>query len=70
VLYIRGDEWDAVTAAIPDPARARCVRFWPGATWVEGVRAAAQADRPADRTLNSQACALTLDQSHRLYPDA
>ena len=36
VLYIRGDEWDAVTGAIPDPARARCVRFWPGATWVEG----------------------------------
>jgi hypothetical protein len=36
VLYIRGDEWDATTAALPDPARARAVRLWPGAGWEEG----------------------------------
>jgi hypothetical protein len=36
VLYIRGDEWDAATAALPDDVRARCVRFWPGAAWEEG----------------------------------
>jgi hypothetical protein len=36
VLYIRGDEWEAATAALPDPLRARCVRFWPGAAWEEG----------------------------------
>jgi hypothetical protein len=36
VLYVRGDEWDAATAALPDPLRARAVRFWPGATWQEG----------------------------------
>jgi hypothetical protein len=36
VLYIRGDEWDAATAVLPDPARARAVRFWPGAAWEEG----------------------------------
>jgi hypothetical protein len=36
VLYVRGDEWDATTAALPDPVRARAVRFWPGAAWQEG----------------------------------
>jgi hypothetical protein len=36
VLYVRGDEWDAVTAALPDPVRARAVRFWPGAAWQVG----------------------------------
>jgi hypothetical protein len=36
VMYVRGDEWDAATAALPDPLRARIVRFWPGATWEEG----------------------------------
>jgi hypothetical protein len=36
VLYVRGDEWDAATAALPDPLRARIVRFWPGATWEGG----------------------------------
>lgn len=36
VLYVRGDEWDEATAALPDPARARAVRFWPGATWENG----------------------------------
>jgi hypothetical protein len=35
-LYIRGDEWDTATAALPDPLRARCVRYWPGAVWEEG----------------------------------
>jgi hypothetical protein len=36
VLYVRGDEWDAATAVLPDPLRARLVRFWPGAAWQEG----------------------------------
>ena len=36
VLYVRGDEWDAATAALPDPVRARAVRFWPGAAWQVG----------------------------------
>lgn len=36
VLYVRGDEWDAAVAALPDPLRARVVRFWPGAVWEEG----------------------------------
>ena len=36
VLYVRGDEWDAATAVLPDPLRARVVRFWPGAAWAEG----------------------------------
>jgi hypothetical protein len=36
VLYVRGDEWDAATAQLPDPLRARIVRFWPGAEWEEG----------------------------------
>jgi hypothetical protein len=36
VLYVRGDEWAATTAVLPDPIRARCVRFWPGAAWEEG----------------------------------
>ena len=36
VFYVRGDEWDAATAALPDPMRARAVRFWPGATWEIG----------------------------------
>jgi hypothetical protein len=36
VLYVRGDEWEAANAALPDPLRARCVRFWPGAVWEEG----------------------------------
>lgn len=36
VLYVRGDEWDATTAALPDPVRARAVRFWPGAVWQAG----------------------------------
>jgi hypothetical protein len=36
VLYVRGDEWDSATAALPDPLRARLVRFWPGATWEAG----------------------------------
>lgn len=36
VLYVRGDEWDAATDALPDPLRARIVRFWPGASWEEG----------------------------------
>jgi hypothetical protein len=36
VLYVRGDEWDATAAQLPDPVRARIVRFWPGATWEEG----------------------------------
>jgi hypothetical protein len=36
VLYVRGDEWNAATAALPDPLRARLVRFWPGATWDVG----------------------------------
>jgi hypothetical protein len=36
VLYVRGDEWETATSALPDPLRARLVRFWPGATWEEG----------------------------------
>lgn len=36
VLYIRGDEWESATAALPDPTRARCVRYWPGAEWEPG----------------------------------
>lgn len=36
VLYVRGDEWDDTTAALPDPVRARAVRFWPGAAWQAG----------------------------------
>jgi hypothetical protein len=36
VLYIRGDEWETATAALPDPLRARCVRYWPGAVWEAG----------------------------------
>lgn len=36
VLYVRGDEWEAAEAALPDPLRARMVRFWPGAAWDEG----------------------------------
>ena len=30
-LYVRGDEWAAVDAALPQPIRSRVVRFWPGA---------------------------------------
>ena len=31
-LYVRGDEWDAMRAAVRDePLRSRMVRFWPGA---------------------------------------
>jgi hypothetical protein len=36
VLYVRGDQWEATTAVLPDPVRAHAVRFWPGATWEEG----------------------------------
>ncbi len=36
VLYVRGDEWDVTTEHVPDPVRARLVRFWPGATWEAG----------------------------------
>jgi hypothetical protein len=36
VLYVRGDEWGAATDALPDPLRARLVRFWPGAEWEPG----------------------------------
>jgi hypothetical protein len=36
VLYVRGDEWDAATAVLPEPARSRAVRFWPGAEWADG----------------------------------
>jgi hypothetical protein len=30
-LYVRGDEWETATSALPEPLRARLVRFWPGA---------------------------------------
>jgi hypothetical protein len=30
-LYVRGDEWPAATAALPQPLRSRLVRLWPGA---------------------------------------
>jgi hypothetical protein len=30
-LYVRGDEWQAATAALDLPLRSRLVRFWPGA---------------------------------------
>jgi hypothetical protein len=36
VMYVRGDEWDVAAAQLPDPLRARIVRFWPGAAWEEG----------------------------------
>ena len=36
VLYVRGDEWSAAADAVPDPLRARLVRFWPGADWEPG----------------------------------
>jgi hypothetical protein len=30
-LYVRGDEWVTATQGLPQPLRARLVRFWPGA---------------------------------------
>jgi hypothetical protein len=30
-LYVRGDEWKTVAAALPQAVRSRVVRFWPGA---------------------------------------
>lgn len=30
-LYVRGDEWQTATDVLPEPLRARVVRFWPGA---------------------------------------
>lgn len=30
-LYVRGDEWQTATEALPLPLRSRLVRFWPGA---------------------------------------
>jgi hypothetical protein len=36
VLYVRGDEWEPAERNMPDPLRARLVRFWPGAEWEEG----------------------------------
>jgi hypothetical protein len=36
-LYVRGDEWETMTAAVPQPVRSRLVRFWPGATPPDGT---------------------------------
>jgi hypothetical protein len=37
-LYVRGDEWETMAAAVPQPVRSRLVRFWPGAVSPDGKK--------------------------------